>query len=166
MTFKNILLKIIYKIYKNDKCSKKDIYREKINYINIDYNILTDLTKYDYIEENKKYIKWSDISKMINFVDHYEFIKMFKNELKWEFLSCRIEDPEDIDEFKDYIDWYYLCMYRDFTEDELEYFKDYINIQQVSKYQSLSHSYIRRHSEELNNLIICLKEVNSDEYFF
>lgn len=106
------------------------------------------------------FIDWRGFTKKLNFNDHIDIIIKNVEHLDWGILSCStiiIENTEDIEYldkcmylFRNYIDWYYFCMYNNIPEILLEKYINYVDHNQICKYQKLSRKFCKLHENILN----------------
>lgn len=157
----------------------------------IENNSSSNLTKFNFdkTEDNEllyKYkrgielfIDWKNFTKKLNFNDHIHIIIQCAEHLDWNILSCvtiNLEEENDdfLDKcmflFRNYINWYYFCMYNDIEENLIEKYIKYVDLNQICKYQHLSKKFCKIYKNLLNyHLVLNFQEslwdTNGDIFF-
>ena len=110
-----------------------------------------------------KYIKDNDITNLCSYIKFYPFEdqnlnKMFINKLKefqdkvdWNWISVYQNLSEDfIRKFKDKVDWKHISRFQKLSEDFIREFKDKVDWFYISRYQKLSENFIREFKDKVD----------------
>lgn len=121
-----------------------------------DFSSINEMIKY--INKHKsllnKEIFYKGLS-LFNGIEKYlmndTFIKEFKDELNWEYISkhCKLYEAF-IEKYKNDINWDSIVKYQDLSEDFIEKHKKLIDWNYISEYQRLSESFIEKHIRKIN----------------
>ena len=97
-----------------------------------------------------------------------EIIKKYTNGdllTNWHLLTKNVELSEEfIHEFKDDINWVYICIYQTISERFIEEHKSYIHWIYISKHQRLTQHFIHKYRDVLNWDLICTYQRLSSKF--
>ena len=97
----------------------------------------------DFIREFKNEVNWNFISCCQHLSE--DFIREFQYEVNWDYIAADQQLSEDfIREFADRVDWEYISIYQHLSEDFIGEFMHKIDWCLILKYQHLSEDFIRK----------------------
>ena len=97
----------------------------------------------DFIREFKNEVNWNFISCCQHLSE--DFIREFQYEVNWDYIAADQQLSEDfIREFADRVDWEYISIYQHLSEDFIGEFMHRIDWCLILKYQHLSENFLRK----------------------
>lgn len=83
---------------------------------------------------------------------------------KWQILSKVIFSEEEMDTYKDILDWSYACSYQYMSEKFIEEHLDYIDWNSVSSCQKLSEEFMEKYKDKIRWKQICIYQKLSEDF--
>ena len=109
------------------------------------------------------YHTWIEISRHKGLTE--DFIREFKNEVNWNFISCCQHLSEDfIREFQYEVNWTYITMNQHLSEDFIREFDNRVDWEYISIYQHLSEDFIGEFMHRIDWCLILKYQHLSEDF--
>ena len=87
-----------------------------------------------------------------------------KNRVDWDYISYYELSGEFLREFKNELDWYYISRNNPLSEDIIREFQDYVDWYYISKYQILSREFCEEFKDKLHKDVLYIQQFDNLPY--